>query len=157
MQKIPDTYKQWYKWWSSICSLEGQRKKHLSLLISILFTNFVSLLKQLRKRRNNYIMKEECLICQAPLEYLETETLMECALCHRSDSNNQCIGKRCPFHPSQSIPQSWKYWYFVPETDAEAKWLTASCNNWNLRSKSIQPAFVRPVKFIPWLFRGWKK
>ena len=37
-------------------------------------------------------MKEECLICQAPLEYLGTETLMECALCHRQEmSQTRCI------------------------------------------------------------------
>lgn len=37
-------------------------------------------------------MKEECLICQAPLEYLETETLMECACCHRQEmSQTRCI------------------------------------------------------------------
>ena len=27
-------------------------------------------------------MKEECLICKAPLEYLETDILMECEICH---------------------------------------------------------------------------
>ena len=26
-------------------------------------------------------MKEECLICKAPLEYLETDEVMECAVC----------------------------------------------------------------------------
>ncbi len=26
-------------------------------------------------------MKEECLICKAPLEYLETDELMECVIC----------------------------------------------------------------------------
>ena len=26
-------------------------------------------------------MKEECLICKAPLEYLEVDELMECAIC----------------------------------------------------------------------------
>ena len=37
-------------------------------------------------------MKEECLICQSPLEYLGTETLMECALCHRQEmSQTRCI------------------------------------------------------------------
>ena len=30
-------------------------------------------------------MKEECLICKAPLEYLETDELMECAICHKKD------------------------------------------------------------------------
>lgn len=36
-------------------------------------------------------MKEECLICGAPLEYLETEREMECVLCHKKEqSNAQC-------------------------------------------------------------------
>ena len=43
--------------------------------------------------------QEECLICGAPLEYLEQDTLMECATCHYSARNNQCIDKRCPFSP----------------------------------------------------------
>jgi len=49
-------------------------------------------------------MKEECLICKAPLEYLTKDEIMECAICHkrepsktRSGKNNQCIGKHCPF------------------------------------------------------------
>ena len=29
-------------------------------------------------------MKEECLICKAPLEYLETDILMECEICHKN-------------------------------------------------------------------------
>ena len=28
-------------------------------------------------------MKEECLICKAPLEYLEVDEQMECAICHK--------------------------------------------------------------------------
>lgn len=37
-------------------------------------------------------MKEECLIFRAPLEYLETEKLMECELCHKQEmSKTQCI------------------------------------------------------------------
>lgn len=36
-------------------------------------------------------MKEECLICKAPLVYLENDALMECALCHKkSRSNAEC-------------------------------------------------------------------
>ena len=36
-------------------------------------------------------MKEECLICGTPLEYLETEKEMECVLCHKKEqSNAQC-------------------------------------------------------------------
>ena len=29
------------------------------------------------------IMSEECLICGAPLEYLQEEVLMECFFCHK--------------------------------------------------------------------------
>lgn len=37
-------------------------------------------------------MKEECLICAAPLEYLEKDELMECALCHKKEnSKTRCI------------------------------------------------------------------
>ena len=39
------------------------------------------------------IMKnEECLICGAPLEYLEQDTMMECVLCHKKEpSKTRCI------------------------------------------------------------------
>lgn len=37
-------------------------------------------------------MKEECLICKAALEYLETDHLMECAICHKKErSKTRCI------------------------------------------------------------------
>lgn len=55
-------------------------------------------------KRNSYLS------LQAAAEYIkETKGVtleMKPIVCHRSDSNNQCIGKRCPFHPSHSIPQS---------------------------------------------------
>lgn len=36
-------------------------------------------------------MKDECLICKAPLIYLETDEEMECAICHRKEkSKTQC-------------------------------------------------------------------
>ena len=36
-------------------------------------------------------MKEECLICKAPLEYLLTDTMMECAICHKRElSKTRC-------------------------------------------------------------------
>ena len=35
---------------------------------------------------------EECLICKAPLEYLQEERLMECAICHRKEpSKTRCV------------------------------------------------------------------
>ena len=37
-------------------------------------------------------MSEECLICKAPLEYLETDALMECAVCHKKEqSKTRCV------------------------------------------------------------------
>ena len=37
-------------------------------------------------------MKEECLICGAPLEYLEKDILMECEICHKKEnSKTRCI------------------------------------------------------------------
>lgn len=37
-------------------------------------------------------MKEECIICKAPLEYLELDELMECVVCHKKEnSKTRCI------------------------------------------------------------------
>lgn len=37
-------------------------------------------------------MNEECLICKAPLKYLDHDELMECAVCHKKEnSKTRCI------------------------------------------------------------------
>ena len=37
-------------------------------------------------------MKDECLICSAPLEYLERDEIMECAICHKKEhSKTRCV------------------------------------------------------------------
>ena len=37
-------------------------------------------------------MKEECLICGAPLEYLKTDAFMECAICGKKEkSKTRCV------------------------------------------------------------------
>jgi len=37
-------------------------------------------------------MKDECLICRAPLEYLAADTMMECSICHtRELSKTRCV------------------------------------------------------------------
>ncbi len=37
-------------------------------------------------------MNEECLICKAPLEYLEKDELMECEICHKKEySKTRCV------------------------------------------------------------------
>ena len=36
--------------------------------------------------------KEECIICKAPLEYLQTDELIECAICHKKEySKTRCV------------------------------------------------------------------
>lgn len=36
--------------------------------------------------------RDECLVCKAPLEYLNEDIIMECALCHKSEnSKTRCI------------------------------------------------------------------
>ena len=37
-------------------------------------------------------MKDECLICKAPLEYLMQDEVMECAICHKTEpSKTRCV------------------------------------------------------------------
>ena len=37
-------------------------------------------------------MKEECLICKGPLEYLQQDERMECVICHNQElSKTRCI------------------------------------------------------------------
>lgn len=37
-------------------------------------------------------MKDECLICKAPIEYLKEDVMMECAICHKEEmSKTRCI------------------------------------------------------------------
>ena len=34
-------------------------------------------------------MSEECIICKAPLEYLEKDEEMECAICHKKENSKK--------------------------------------------------------------------
>ena len=37
-------------------------------------------------------MSAECIICKAPLEYLEKDEEMECAICHKKEnSKTRCV------------------------------------------------------------------
>ena len=48
--------------------------------------------QKLNKFLGERIMKEECLICKAPLEYLQEDVEMECAICHKKEySKTRCI------------------------------------------------------------------
>jgi len=46
---------------------------------------------QIRMQGERYAMKEECVICGVPLQYLETDEMMECAICHKKEkSKTRC-------------------------------------------------------------------
>jgi len=46
----------------------------------------------IKEEIENTKMSEECLICKAPLEYLENDMLMECVICHKKEnSKTRCI------------------------------------------------------------------
>ncbi len=48
-------------------------------------------------------MKEECLICKAPLEYLETDELMECAICYKKENSKTRCCKRDSYLIANSV------------------------------------------------------
>ena len=39
-------------------------------------------------------MNEECLICKAPLTYLEADILMECEICHKKEKQQDVLRER---------------------------------------------------------------
>ena len=56
-------------------------------------------------------MKDECLICKAPLEYLREDALMECAICHKKEmSKTRCINGHyvCNECHTQGIDSIWE-------------------------------------------------
>ena len=45
-----------------------------------------------KSKNTEDFMKEECLVCKKPLEYLESDVLMECAICHKKEnSKTRCV------------------------------------------------------------------
>ena len=56
-------------------------------------------------------MKEECLICKAPLEYLTEDTEMECIICHKNErSKTRCINGHyvCNECHMQGVDNIWQ-------------------------------------------------
>ena len=50
-------------------------------------------------------MKEECIICKAPLIYLEKDEMMECVLCHKKElSKTRCEHPLYRVSPSYNDP-----------------------------------------------------
>ena len=48
-------------------------------------------------------MNEECLICKAPLEYLNEDVEMECELCHKSHYVSMGCNVACPAVPGKQV------------------------------------------------------
>ena len=51
-------------------------------------------------------MQEECLICKTPLEYLDTDVLMECAICHKQEPARPAVSTAIMYAASV-IPMAW--------------------------------------------------
>ena len=65
-------------------------------------------------------MRDECLICHAPLEYLENEELMECAICHRQEySRTRCVNGHyvCNECHMQGLDQVVEICYHLDSSD----------------------------------------
>ena len=72
------------------------------------------------KKETPVMSNEECLICGAPLEYLEQDTLMECVVCHKKEpSKTRCVKghyvcSNC--HTAAWTPSSPCVWQRPPKT-----------------------------------------
>ena len=54
-------------------------------------------------------MRDECLICKAPLEYLQQDEMMECAICRKTEpSKTRCVHGHyvCIFPAAQNRPEA---------------------------------------------------
>ena len=69
-------------------------KNTIIVLAAVLGFILTSCMENEPQKETTVMRNEECLICGAPLEYLEQDTLMECVLCHKQDPS-----KKCPFSP----------------------------------------------------------
>ena len=65
--------------------------------------------KVLENLSEGKLMKEECLICKAPLEYLEKDILMECEICHKKEnSKTRCINRH-RVRPSYTLTELLRF------------------------------------------------
>ncbi len=67
-------------------------KKVLIIVAAVLGFILTACTENEPKKETTVMSNEECLICGAPLEYLEQDTLMECVVCHRKEpSKTRCV------------------------------------------------------------------
>ena len=67
--------------------------KHTMIILAAFLSFVLTACTENEPEKESTVMKnKECLICGAPLEYLEQDTLMECVLCHKKEaSKTRCI------------------------------------------------------------------
>ena len=63
------------------------------MLLSVIALTAVSCKENSNETNTDTFMQnDECLICGAPLEYLQNDTLMECVICHKQEpSKTRCV------------------------------------------------------------------
>ena len=67
-------------------------KKVLIIVAAVLGFILAACTENEPKKETTVMSNEECLICGAPLEYLEQDTLMECVVCHKKEpSKTRCV------------------------------------------------------------------
>ena len=59
-------------------------------------------------------MKEECLICKAPLEYLKEDVEMECAVCHKKENSKTYHNAGGEVDLNQALPEIYRRGKEVP-------------------------------------------
>ena len=69
------------------------KMKHTIIILAAFLGFVLTACTENKPEKETTVMKnEECLICGAPLEYLEQDTMMECVLCHKKEpSKTRCI------------------------------------------------------------------
>ena len=67
-------------------------KRHYRLLtLAFIMTAILTACSDNKNQEPQTMKNEECLICGAPLEYLASDTLMECVICHKQEpSKTRC-------------------------------------------------------------------
>ena len=67
-------------------------KHTIIILVAVLGFILTACTENEPEKETTAMKNEECLICGAPLEYLEQDALMECVLCHKQEpSKTRCI------------------------------------------------------------------
>lgn len=72
-------------------------------------------------------MNEECLICKAPLTYLEADMLMECEICHKKEnSKTRCVNGHYVCNECHTLRSTISRASYFGRTDSRSARLSAA-------------------------------